>query len=409
MGRLVLILLSLLVAVPVSAGGPQPVTPAGTSREPFVAGVCPGFHWTDPGPAERIELVVYPVGPADGSAEPEVGESVRYQTLSGAARFWTPSRTACLEKPGRYSWSVRAINGSSDGEWSQPAFFEVSGSLAALAWEGSEAGLWQAESPGAVAAADLYQDVAASVSDPASRVAGLDGEPQATRSASRVSASLADFQVEGSAWITNSLAVGSDEIGAPLHVRSEDIEIPSSYLNGEEVIVEGVDAVLGIYSSEAGSAGSALVLGETVDDSAISNEKWAIVRETSAGGADLRFTYGSSANYFTNDTKLEIGDDGKLSGFGLPVVWGRVSSNGTILAGSGNFTVTQNLNNEWEILSPDLDCGDDPIVLLTVLNNTATRSSQYFCFTGRDEVVVYFFDSVGTNFLEAFSFAMFRG
>ncbi len=243
-------------------------------------------------------------------------------------------------------------------------------------------------------------------SEPQSVVGLTAMEP--SRAVGRFDASTAVFQAAGSARIAKSLAVGSDELATPLSVRSQDIEIPATYLNGEEVLVEGDDAVVGVYSSEAGSAGSAVVFGETVDGSSISNEKWAIVRETTGGGSDLRFTFGSNANYFTNPARFEIGDDGVLHNAAVPVVWGSVTpSSSTIVSGSGNFTLSLGSDGTGDytvIASPDFSCSDDPIVLAATREFLLYRTTQTACST---ELRFYTFGPVGLASRRPFSFAVY--
>ena len=99
---------------------PVAVSPGSDSELVRVEARCPTFSWGAVVGAQRYELVVYRVG--DGGEE---ARAVLEQAIAGAALSWTPSLGGCLERGGRYAWSVRALGGGGEGEWSPPMWFEV--------------------------------------------------------------------------------------------------------------------------------------------------------------------------------------------------------------------------------------------------------------------------------------------
>jgi hypothetical protein len=208
--------------------------------------------------------------------------------------------------------------------------------------------------------------------------------------------------------LVGDLGVGTNQIQAGLHVEGSNIVVPANYLFQDDLIVEDVDAVLGLYSSTDGAVGSAIVLGETPQNSLIFFEKWAIVRETSNGGKDLRFTFGSKANYRDNPIQFEIGNDGELTGKGIPRAFGVIDSDGTVKVGQEYISsVTITSDDEYVIAFQDtsFDCNVQP-VLLSVRETTAIRSAQYHCF-GISPLRVVILDSLGNRFREEFSFVVY--
>ena len=103
--------------------------------------------------------------------------------------------------------------------------------------------------------------------------------------------------------------------------------------------------MIGAYSDHAGSSGSALVLGEV--QGGLLNDKWAIVRETSAVGADLTFKYGPSANHVSNPDQMRLTSDGKL-GVGTTDPVQAVTIAGPDDSVNGPTLRLQNPNNPFE-------------------------------------------------------------
>jgi hypothetical protein len=98
--------------------------------------------------------------------------------------------------------------------------------------------------------------------------------------------------------------------------------------------VEAPDAVLGLYSNNVGSGGSAITFGEIAFGSLV--DKWGIVRETDTGGKGLRITYGTSTDQFVNPTVMYLDDSGNV-GIGTNSPDEELEVVGDILA-SGDYT-----------------------------------------------------------------------
>lgn len=118
-------LVALLVPPPLGAAGatmgrPVPVSPGDASRLVDVDHRCPTFSWARVDGADRYELSIYRVA---GDGEDAV--LVLRRTIDGRAGSWTPTLGSCLERGGRYAWSLRARDGGLASAWSSPAFFRV--------------------------------------------------------------------------------------------------------------------------------------------------------------------------------------------------------------------------------------------------------------------------------------------
>jgi hypothetical protein len=101
---------------------------------------------------------------------------------------------------------------------------------------------------------------------------------------------------------------------AAFHIRGSDLELVPDDLQFENVIVEDLDAVVGLYSGEAGNAGSAVSFSEVNEGSLV--DKWGIIRETTrggvGGGSGLRFTFGTGNDHFINPIVMYLDDTGKV-------------------------------------------------------------------------------------------------
>lgn len=114
-------LCGLFVAAAVVAGSePVAVSPGHPSRLVLIGDVCPTFSWGEVEEAKSHELVVYRVG-----EEGEVAQAVFHQRVTGAATSWTPSLDRCLERGGRYAWTIRALGREDSSAWSAPSLFQV--------------------------------------------------------------------------------------------------------------------------------------------------------------------------------------------------------------------------------------------------------------------------------------------
>ena len=104
----------------VGAPPPLPVSPTSSTGVASVESRCPTFSWGEVEGASGYELVVYRLEAGGGDARPIVRRS-----FLGAVDSWTPTLESCLERGGRYAWSVRADNGEGASSWSAPSLIEV--------------------------------------------------------------------------------------------------------------------------------------------------------------------------------------------------------------------------------------------------------------------------------------------
>ncbi len=107
--------------VPLRGNPPSPaaVSPGSLNGTP-IGDPCPAFSWGEVAGAKSYDLAVYRV-----REEVEEAEAVLWQTLPGSALSWTPPLDRCLERGGRFAWTVRAVVGSETSPWAPPSFFEV--------------------------------------------------------------------------------------------------------------------------------------------------------------------------------------------------------------------------------------------------------------------------------------------
>jgi hypothetical protein len=94
----------------------SPGTPAGAR----IGDACPTFSWGGVAGAASYELVVYRLGEDGGRLELALETS-----LPGSVHGWTPSLDTCLDRGGRYAWSVGAVAADGQSEWSSPSLFDV--------------------------------------------------------------------------------------------------------------------------------------------------------------------------------------------------------------------------------------------------------------------------------------------
>ncbi|UCC32213.1 MAG: hypothetical protein JSU86_08005, partial [Phycisphaerales bacterium] len=131
----------------------------------------------------------------------------------------------------------------------------------------------------------------------------------------------------GSLWQTSGadiyyndgeVGIGTPDPLASAHVRGTDLGLGAAVLENDDIIVEQTDAVIGLYSSDAGSWGSAISLGELGLTGDLV-DKWTFARlaSDSGPGSALRFTFGPNANYAANATVIHFAPSGNV-GIGAP-------------------------------------------------------------------------------------------
>ena len=112
---------SLVVAAAAWAGtSPVAVSPGDPANVVLVESRCPTFNWGEVEGTQSYELVVYRIGEQGKESAP-----VLQQTIAGAALGWTPPLERCLERGGKYAWTVRAVGVQEASRWSQPSLFQV--------------------------------------------------------------------------------------------------------------------------------------------------------------------------------------------------------------------------------------------------------------------------------------------
>ncbi len=100
------LLLLGFAGVGLASEAPVAVSPGDASKLAVVEARCPTFSWGSVERAKSYELVAYRIG-----EEGEKADVVLRQTFPGSVDSWTPSLDLCLERGGRYAWSVRATGG----------------------------------------------------------------------------------------------------------------------------------------------------------------------------------------------------------------------------------------------------------------------------------------------------------
>lgn len=109
---------------------------------------------------------------------------------------------------------------------------------------------------------------------------------------------------------TSRFGLGTTDPQASVHVQNLSLDVSSSAIESEDLVVESNDATLGLYSSAAGSWGSVLTMRE-MNNGALANS-WSIARRTSGGGGALHFTYGPNVGPAANPTLMRLDTVGRV-------------------------------------------------------------------------------------------------
>jgi hypothetical protein len=138
------------------------------------------------------------------------------------------------------------------------------------------------------------------------------------------------------------VGVNTDTPATSLHVASSDRGLNAANMGNDDIVIEGSDSVIGLYSTSGGNWGSAVSLAElaTVEDIGILVNKWAMARNTSSAGDHLRFTFGTNADYAQNDTQVRFETDGD------------VFADGTFTPGGADLAEAFDVAGEMETYQP---------------------------------------------------------
>ena len=140
-------------------------------------------------------------------------------------------------------------------------------------------------------------------------------------------ATVADVALSGgdTAWTVNgqdvyrptgNVGIGTNAPARSLHVQSDELSLPASALQNDDLVIESTDAAIGLYSNTAGTTGSGLSLGE-ISGGALNN-RWDLFRRTTSGGNGLNLSYfdgvvGTSVFYASPDGKIGLGTSSPTS------------------------------------------------------------------------------------------------
>jgi hypothetical protein len=109
---------------------------------------------------------------------------------------------------------------------------------------------------------------------------------------------------------SGDIGVGTDEPLSRMHVQNYDVEVPSAALHSDDLVLESQDAVLGLFSTPAGSYGSAFSLVEVLTGSLV--DKWSLIRQTTGGGSGLLLNYGANVDPVLNSNVMYFDDSGEV-------------------------------------------------------------------------------------------------
>lgn len=112
---------------------------------------------------------------------------------------------------------------------------------------------------------------------------------------------------------TGNVGVNQDSPLTNLHVTgaNELANFDLGDLGTDQLLVEGQQAWLGLYSDEIGAPGSGISLAE-INSTTGAMTKWSLIQRTSGSGNDLSITYGSDPAGNANPRYFQVKSDGDI-------------------------------------------------------------------------------------------------
>jgi len=161
-----------------------------------------------------------------------------------------------------------------------------------------------------------------------------------------------------------NVGIGEPLPFARLHVQNTDLGVASAEITNEDFIIEDSDAVLSLFSSNGGTYGSAITLGDINTTTGDLQNKWSMYRTTGAAGR-FTFSFGADADYSVNPAVMTLRDTGRV---GI----------GTTSPGA-TLHVLETTNDTVCNFST---LGDGPVVSLTLANVSSIQPALIITNTG---------------------------
>lgn len=168
-----------------------------------------------------------------------------------------------------------------------------------------------------------------------------------------------------------------------IRIQTADLSGDGSERLNEDLTIYANDAMLGLYSNDGGGAGSGIQMGELVGGAL--TDKWTLFRRTSGAGSSFRLSYGSSSNYASNPTVVEIDTTGDILAGSLhyrdPGVPRYVSVPAFAFKPDGDFPAAEYTAMNFQVW---IDAGATQLLAPIRLPDNAVLDSLYCWITDND-------------------------